>query len=227
VVNLGGISNVTYLPRQNGLEQVTAFDTGPANMVLDALAQRMSEGRLPFDRGGKQAAQGMVHRELLAVLMAHPFLKRRPPKSTGREEFGGRFIDHLQTKQRAYRIRSVDLLATCAYWTAAAVGAARRWLREGIDEVLVGGGGVYNETVMLHLRSVFRNVPVKTFEDLGWKSKAFEAVAFALLAYQTAAGECTNLPQVTGARHPVVLGAIVPGAGDRDGWSWSGKRRRR
>lgn len=211
IVNLGGISNVTYLPRHGGPDKVVAFDTGPANMVLDALIHRLSEGKLPFDRGGKQAAKGTVHRSLLAELMAHPFLKRRPPKSTGREEFGGQFIDQLLTKQRAYRLRPEDLLATCAYWTAAAVGGARRWMREGIDEVVVGGGGIYNETVMRHLGTVFRNVPVKPFDDLGWKSKAFEAVAFALLAYQTASGECTNLPHVTGARHPMILGTIIPG----------------
>jgi anhydro-N-acetylmuramic acid kinase len=215
IVNLGGISNVTYLPKQSSPDKITAFDTGPANMVLDALMQRVSEGRMPFDRGGKQAATGTIHREFLAELMAHPFLKRRPPKSTGREEFGERFVDQLLARQRAHRLRSEDLLATCAYWTAAAVGSARHWIRNGIDEVVVGGGGIYNETVMRHLRSVFRNVPVKTFDDLGWKSKAFEAVAFAVLAYQTASGEYTNLPQVTGARHPVILGAIVPGAGKR------------
>jgi anhydro-N-acetylmuramic acid kinase len=117
----------------------------------------------------------------------------------------------LLVRQRAYRLRSEDLLATCAYWTAAAVGSARRWLRDGIDEVVVGGGGVYNETVMRHFRTVFRNTPVRTFDELGWKSKAFEAVAFAVLAYQTACGHPANLPRVTGARHPVLLGAIVPG----------------
>lgn len=212
VVNLGGISNVTYLPRQGGVDKVAAFDTGPANMVLDALMQRLSQGRLPFDRDGKQAATGTVHRELLAELMAHPFLKRRPPKSTGREEFGERFTEQLLARQRTYRLRPEDLLATCAYWTAAAVGSARRWLREAIDEMVVGGGGVYNHTVMRHLRTVFRNVPVRTFDELGWKSKAFEAVAFALMAYQTASGQCTNLPKVTGARHSVLLGVIVPGA---------------
>jgi anhydro-N-acetylmuramic acid kinase len=215
IVNLGGISNVTYLPNQGGPEKVAAFDTGPANMVLDALMQRLSGGRMPFDRDGKQAATGTVHRELLAELMIHPFLKRRPPKSTGREEFGERFIEQLLARQRAYRLRSEDLLATCAYWTAAAVGSARRWLRDGIDEVVVGGGGVHNATVMRHLRTVFRNVPVKTFDELGWKSKAFESVAFALLAYQTASGECANLPQVTGARHPVILGTIVPAGARR------------
>ena len=211
IVNLGGISNVTYLPKLSGPDKVVAFDTGPANMVLDALMQRLSEGRLPFDQGGKQAARGTIHRELLGELMAHPFLKRRPPKSTGREEFGEHFTEQLLVRQRAYRLRSEDLLATCAYWTAAAVGSARRWLRDGIDEVVVGGGGVYNETVMRHLRTVFRNTPVRTFDELGWNSKAFEAVAFALLAYQTACGHPANLPRVTGARRPVLLGAIVPG----------------
>ncbi|HEX2054947.1 MAG TPA: anhydro-N-acetylmuramic acid kinase, partial [Nitrospiraceae bacterium] len=151
-------------------------------------------------------------------LMAHPFLRRRPPKSTGREEFGEHFTEQLLTRQRAYRLRPEDLLATCAYWTAAAVGSARRWLGEGIDEVVVGGGGVYNDTIMRHLRTVFRNVPVRTFDEVGWKSKAFEAVAFALLAYQTAAGRPANLPQVTGARRPVLLGAIVPGGINRTGW---------
>jgi anhydro-N-acetylmuramic acid kinase len=213
IVNLGGISNVTYLPRQGGPDKVTAFDTGPANMVLDALVQRLSQGRLPFDRGGNQAAKGMMHRELLGELMAHPFFKRRPPKSTGREDFGADFVEQLLTRQRAYRLRPEDLLATCAYWTATAVGSARRWLRESIDEVVVGGGGVYNETVMRHLRTVFRAVPVTTFDELGWESKAFEAVAFALLAYQTVSGHCANLPRVTGARRSVLLGAIVPGGG--------------
>ena len=211
IVNLGGISNVTYLAKQGGSDKVVAFDTGPANMVLDALMQRLSEGRLPFDRGGKQAAKGTVHRELLRELMHHPFLKRRPPKSTGREEFGEHFTEQLLVRQRAYRLRSEDLLATCAYWTAAAVGAARRWLQDGIDEVVVGGGGVYNETIMRHIRSVFGNTPVRTFDELGWKSKAFEAIAFAVLAYQTACGRPSNLPKVTGARHAVLLGAIVPG----------------
>jgi anhydro-N-acetylmuramic acid kinase len=217
IVNLGGISNVTYLPKGGKRDDAAAFDTGPANMVLDALMQRLSEGRMPFDRGGKQAAKGTIHRELLAELMAHPFLKRRPPKSTGREEFGEHFTEQLLARQRAYRLRSEDLLATCAYWTAAAVGSARRWLREGIDEVVVGGGGVYNETVMRHLRTVFRNASVRTFDDVGWKSKAFEAIAFAVLAYQTVCGRPANLPRVTGARHPVLLGVIVPGGVRRTG----------
>lgn len=211
IVNLGGISNVTYLPKGGRRDRVIAFDTGPANMVLDALVQRMSKGRMSFDRGGTMAAKGGVHPGLLKELMGHPYLKRRPPKSTGREEFGGPFIEQLLAKQRAYRLSPADLLATCAYWTAASVGEARRWIQGDIDEVVVGGGGVYNRTVMRNLERVFDDRPVKIFDDLGWNSKAFEAIAFAVLAYQTASGTYNNLPRVTGARHAVVLGTIVPG----------------
>jgi anhydro-N-acetylmuramic acid kinase len=211
IVNLGGISNVTYLPKSGRPDRVIAFDTGPANMILDALAQRMSKGRMSFDRGGTMAAKGVAHPHLLNELMEHPYIMRRPPKSTGREEFGDPFIEQLLAKQRAYRLGPDDLLATCAYWTAASVGAARRWIRGDIDEVVVGGGGVFNRTVMRNLESVFDDRPVKTFDDLGWNSKAFEAIAFAVLAYQTASGTCNNLPRVTGAQHAVVLGTIVPG----------------
>ena len=211
IVNLGGISNVTYLPKGGRRDRVIAFDTGPANMVLDALVQRMSKGRMSFDRGGMMAAKGVVHPALLKELMGHPYLKRRPPKSTGREEFGGPFIERLLAKQRAYRLGPADLLATCAYWTAASVGEGTRWIQGDIDEVIVGGGGVYNRTVMRNLERVFDDRPVKTFDDLGWNSKAFEAIAFAVLAYQTASGTYNNLPRVTGAQHAVVLGTIVPG----------------
>jgi len=211
IVNLGGISNITYLPKGGRRDRVIAFDTGPANMVLDALVQRMSRGQMAFDRGGMMAARGVIHPALLKELMGHPYLRRRPPKSTGREEFGGAFVEGLLAKQRAYRLNPADLLATCAYWTAASVGEARRWIQGGIDEVVVGGGGVYNRTIMRNLYRVFDGRPVKTFDDLGWNSKAFEAIAFAVLAYQTASGTCNNLPRVTGAQHAVVLGTIVPG----------------
>ena len=99
-------------------------------------------------------------------------------------------------------------------WTAKAVGTAPRWIKGTIDEVVVGGGGVRNRAVMDNLAAVFAPTPVTTFEALGWESKAFEAVAFALLAYQTMTGQWGNIPAVTGATHPVLLGAIVP-AGPR------------
>jgi len=210
VVNLGGISNVTFVPRGGAEGAVAAFDTGPANMVLDGLVVRLTNGRLPMDRDGKLALKGKVETRLLSKLLAHPFLSKRPPKSTGREEFGPALVDELIAMQQQQKLSLEDLLATCSMWTAKAVGTARRWIKGEVDEVVVGGGGVRNRAIMSHLSSVFSPVPVTTFDALGWNSKAFEAVAFALLAYQTAKGQCGNLPAVTGATHPVLLGAIVP-----------------
>lgn len=224
VVNLGGISNVTYLPAGGAVHDVRAFDTGPGNMVLDALASRMTQGRQSMDRGGRMAARGTVDAILLQRLLAHPFLRQRPPKSTGREEFGETFLSPLLAAGRRRKLTPEDLLATCSVMTAMAVGMARRWLKNEagrarraapppavIDEVIVGGGGIRNRTLMKDLASVFDPTPVKTFDELGWDSKAFEATAFAVLAYQTIKGECGNVPAVTGATHPVILGKIVPG----------------
>jgi len=211
IVNLGGISNVTYVPRGGGQEGVVAFDTGPANMVLDGLVTRLTNGRFLMDRDGKLATKGTVDARLLGKLLAHPFLSRRPPKSTGREVFGPSLIDELVTIQQQQGLSIEDLLATCSMWTAKAVGTARRWIKDEVDEVIVGGGGIRNRAIMAHMGAVFAPVPVMTFDALGWESKAFEAVAFAVLAYLTATGQSGNLPAVTGAKHPALLGTIVPG----------------
>jgi anhydro-N-acetylmuramic acid kinase len=217
IVNLGGISNVTYVPKGGDLAGVQAFDTGPANMVLDSLMARLTEGRLTMDRGGKLAMKGQVDSQLLKTLLAHPFLSQRPPKSTGREAFGPELIDVLISIQQQRGLSVEDLLATCSLWTAKAVGTARRWIKGEIDEVVVGGGGVRNRAIMAHLATVFAPVPVTTFDAIGWDSKSFEAVAFALMAYQTVTGQWGNIPSVTGAAHPVILGTIVPsGPGWRD-----------
>ena len=210
IVNLGGISNVTYVPRGGTWDGVVAFDTGPANMVLDSLVSRATNGRQVMDRDGKGALKGRVEARLLGKLLAHPFLSRRPPKSTGREEFGPALIDDLLSIQQQQGLPLEDVLATCSMWTAKAVGTARRWIKGPIDEVVVGGGGVRNRAVMESLAAVFAPIPVTTFDALGWESKAFEAVAFALLAYRTMTGQWGNIPAVTGATHPVLLGTIVP-----------------
>ncbi len=217
VVNIGGISNVTYLPAGGGLADVRAFDTGPGNMVLDAIVQDATQGTRAYDAGGRWARKGTIHRPLLTELMAHPFLARRPPKSTGREEFGAPFVRRLRDKQKRARLSMEDLLATCAAWTAEAIGSARRWVPGKIDDVIIGGGGVSNRAIMASLRTVFAPAPVLSFDECGWSSKAFEATAFALLAHDLLQGHCTNVPQVTGARRPVLLGSIVPGGAGRQG----------
>lgn len=225
IVNLGGISNVTYLPRGSGYEGIIAFDTGPANMVLDGLVARSTGGRMSMDREGRIAARGRVDGRLLAKLLAHPYLSQAPPKSTGREVFGANMLEELITMQQTKQMSLEDLMATCSRWTAESVGTARRWVRGGIDEVIVGGGGVRNHTIMQHLTEVFASIPVRPFESHGWDSKALEAVAFAVLAYQTVTEECGNVPSVTGAAHPALLGCIIPSG---PGWmARVGLRRRR
>ena len=181
-------------------------------MVLDAIVHETSKGQSAYDAGGRRARKGTVNRPLLTELMAHPFLTRRPPKSTGREEFGAPFVRSVLVKQRQARLSVEDLLATCAAWTAEAIGSSRRWVTGEIHDVIVGGGGVYNRAIMASLRQVFAPTSVLTFDECGWSSKAFEATAFALLAHDTYHGQCTNVPQVTGAHHPVLLGAVVPGS---------------
>lgn len=219
ILNLGGIGNVTYLPAAGALETVRAFDTGPGNMLLDGIVQLRSGGRQRMDRDGKAAARGRVDPTLLAQLLAHPFLKRRPPKSTGREDFGRPFLERLLAGRRT---PTEDLLATASFFTALTVSSARRWLQGPVDEVIVAGGGASNPTLMSDLAAVFDPVPLRKLDDLGWSSRAFEAVAFAVLAYQTWQGEPANVPAVTGARRPVVLGAVVPG---RQGWPPATRRR--
>lgn len=214
IVNLGGISNVTYIPRGGDEGAVLAFDTGPANVVLDGIVAKATNGRWPMDRDGKMAMKGKVDSRLLGKLLAHSFLSKRPPKSTGREEFGPALVEDLLTTQTQRRLSLEDLLATCSMWTAKAIGTSKRWIKGAVDEVVVGGGGVRNRAIMAHLASVFAPVPVRTFNELGWDSKSFEAVAFALLAYQTATDQWGNLPAVTGASHPVLLGTIVPSRPD-------------
>ena len=218
IVNLGGISNVTYVPPQGSLRGVRAFDAGPANMVSDGIMHRTSRGRLRMDRGGRLALRGQVQPGLLRLMMKHPFLARRPPKSTGREEFGGPFLDRIFREAARRDVSREDLLATAAQFVAEALRGALRWLPGPVAEVFVAGGGVHNRAVMQALQRVFGNVPVRQLDDLGWNSQALEAVAFAIFAYQTIHGETANIPSVTGARVPVVMGQIVPGRKGAGRW---------
>ena len=215
IVNLGGITNVTYLARRGSPESVRAFDTGPGNMLLDGLIQKLSRGQRLMDQDGRLATKGRVNPVLLQELLSHPYLTRKPPKTTGREEFGEAFLGKLLASKRARHLSPQDLMATCSLFTAVAVGIARSWIPGTIDEVLVGGGGVRNRALTDNLKAVFRPTPVRTFDEVGWQSKAFESIAFAVLAYQTIHGIGTNIPAATGAAHRAVLGKIVPGSAKR------------
>lgn len=215
IQNLGGIGNVTYLPPGSGLDGVLAFDTGPGNMVIDAIVRRVTRGARWFDAGGRGAARGRVDEDLVDCWLRHPYFRRRPPKSTGRELFGERWVDAMIADAKRRRVTGNDLLATATALTAASCADAyRRFLvpRGRIDEMWVCGGGSANPTLLAMLRARLPGVAVGVCDDLGTPSRAVEAVAFALLAVATALGLPGNVPAATGAARPLVLGKVVPGA---------------
>jgi anhydro-N-acetylmuramic acid kinase len=221
VNNIGGISNVTFIPAHAEPDQLIAFDTGPGNLILDGLMSHLTQGKLPFDLDGKMAASGQVHPDLLQWLMAHPYLKKPPPKTTGREEFGREFLQRLLKKAKEEDISPEDLVATATAFTAESIADSyRRFLLndrtligEGSLELILCGGGAKNKTLVVMLQKAFNSeaISVKTVEDYGYSTDALEAILFALLARATFLGVPSNIPSATGAKHPVILGKILPG----------------
>ena len=212
--NIGGIANVTYLPPGCGPERIVAFDTGPGNMILDRMAQLITSGRRQYDRGGRLAARGEVLPELLKVWLAHPYFRRRPPKTTGREDFGSDYAEAIHHAALADGAAAADVLATATALTAESIARAyRRFLPGPVDEAIVSGGGARNPTLMAMLARRLSPTRVLPSDDLGLDADAKEAVAFAILAVETIRGGAGNVPAATGATRPVVLGKIVPGGG--------------
>ena len=211
VQNIGGIANVTFLPRQCRREDVTAFDTGPGNMVIDGLVRLITQGKRHYDRGGAMAARGRVDGGLLKEMLQHLFLRRRPPKSTGREAFGQSYCDWFHSEGRRHGLAPEDMIATATAFTAASIARAyRKFLPEMPDEAILCGGGVRNATLVAMLRGELKSVKIRSTDDFGIDVDAKEAVSFTLLALATVKGVANNMPGATGADRPVVLGKIVP-----------------
>jgi len=209
-LNIGGIANLTAIPAGARPQDVIAFDTGPGNMVIDALTWAYTAGRRAFDRGGRIARRGNLNAALLRELLTDPYYSRRPPKTAGREQYGAAFAERLQ----ATGLSLPDLIATATVLTAATVALAiRRFVapRMRVDELIVSGGGAHNPQIMGHLAALLPGVAMATSADFGIGIDAKEAIAFAVLAYQTWRRRPSNLPAATGARHPVLLGKITPG----------------
>jgi len=208
-LNIGGIANLTAIPAGARSEDVIAFDTGPGNMVVDALAARRSRGRSRYDRDGHMAAAGCVNKALLDELLADPFFRLRPPKTAGREQFGKRFVDHLLS----YASPLDDLIATATALTPASVVVGiSRFIRRRmkIDELIVSGGGVHNPRMMAYLAAFLPDVAIRTSSDYGVDVDRKEAIAFAVLAHETWRQRPSNLPSATGARSSVILGKCSP-----------------
>ncbi|MCZ8497350.1 anhydro-N-acetylmuramic acid kinase [Priestia megaterium] len=208
--NIGGIGNVTVLPKGALLDDMYAFDTGPGNMIIDEVCQQLFN--LPYDKGGQLAAKGNVNKDLLDYCMSHSYIEASPPKTTGREMFGKQYVENL-LRNFSY-LSKEDILATATMFTASSiVDSYRKFIlpKTDIDEIIVGGGGSYNLTLMKMIKMLIGNsIPVLTQEEIGYSSEAKEAVAFALLANETYHGKSSNVLRATGAKYPVVLGNITP-----------------
>jgi anhydro-N-acetylmuramic acid kinase len=220
VHNIGGISNVTVLPAGGALADVVAFDSGPGNMAIDGAVSRMTGGHEVFDQDGARARHGRVHQLLVDELLAHPFLRRPPPKSTGREAFGAAFLDHTWARGAELGILGDDLIATLTAFTVATIAEAYRGFilpRHAAVESILCGGGSRNPVLTAWLHRDIPEVAWRICDDFGISADALEAVIFAVLAYETICGRAANVPTATGATRQVILGKVVPG---KDGWSW-------
>lgn len=211
--NIGGIGNMTVLPGDEGPEAVYAFDTGPGNMIIDAVVSALTGGAKTYDAGGAMAAEGRVDEALLAMLQQDPYYDMPLPKTTGRELFGVQYVGKILDYQRAHGLSDADVLATVTDLTAWSIadGYARYVLpKRQAAELVVGGGGSYNATLLGFLRTRFApyGVQVRTQEDLGWSSDAKEAVAFALMADCCVREKPNVLPSVTGAKAAAIMGKI-------------------
>jgi anhydro-N-acetylmuramic acid kinase len=214
IQNIGGIANVTLVADR--VDQIAAFDNGPGNMALDAVARAASRGAEGFDVDGRRAARGRIDPELLAELHRHPYLAQPPPKTTGRELFGKAFIypllDRWRDREPAVPDGSPldDLLATLTRFTAEAiVQSYQTYLPAFPDEIYLCGGGARNPTLCAHLRALAAPSPVLDTGALGVDPRAKEAIAFAVLGNETLFGHAGNVPQATGAAGPRVLGKIT------------------
>ena len=209
-LNIGGIANLTAIPADAKPRDVIAFDTGPGNMVVDALVERLTRGRRRYDQDGWIAHCAKINRPLLEELLTDRYYRLKPPKTAGREQFGSAFLERLV----ATRLHLPDLIATATVLTAAAVAEGiARFVRPrmAVDELIVSGGGAHNLEIMKHLAAFLPGTAVCTSADYGIEVDAKEAIAFAILASLTWRRRPSNVPAATGARRAVVLGNITPG----------------
>lgn len=210
LLNIGGIANVTILPRGGEAHEVMAMDTGPGNMIIDALMRRFY-GR-EFDEDGDIASAGAVNPDLLAWMLSHPYYRQKPPKSTGRENFGGEYLNELLDVARELSVLEVpDVIATATECTVRAIALHLRASlpRTAPFRLLVSGGGTKNRFIMKGLQHAFPEAVVEGTSAFGVDPSAKEALAFAVLANEWLMGNPTNLPAVTGASRPGLLGVLA------------------
>jgi anhydro-N-acetylmuramic acid kinase len=210
-LNLGGIANITVLPRACKPQQVFAFDTGPANMLIDALVSHFTRGRQLYDENANLAVRGRSLPALLDDLLRDPYLKLAPPKSTGREYYGHDYMRKILALGRRHRAEPNDLIRAATIFTAlSVVDALNRFVlpKTEIRQLIVSGGGAHNPLILAQLSAALPGIEVLPSSQLRIPEDAKEALAFALLAYETLHQRPANIPSATGARDPAILGKI-------------------
>ncbi len=211
--NIGGIGNVTFLPPlSDNASAPLAFDTGPGNALIDSAMTLLTDGKYSFDRDGLLARNGKVQQDALREMLANPYFARVPPKTTGRELFSPALAGHFVEEGHKRGMTAPDIIATITALTAASIADQyRRFAPAPMGEVIVAGGGAHNPTLLEMLRAELAPTPVRTSDEIGIDGDYKEGLVFALLAYETWHNRTGNLPALTGAKSPVVLGQITPG----------------
>jgi anhydro-N-acetylmuramic acid kinase len=210
-LNLGGIANITVIPAAAKPEQILAFDTGPANMLIDALVAHFTHGRQRFDKDARIAQTGRSIPALLDELMRDPYLKLAPPKSTGREYYGHAYLKKVLALGKKHRAKPADLIRAATIFTAlSVVDALNRFVlpKTKIRQLIVSGGGAKNPLLLVQLSAALNGLEILSSSSFGIPEDAKEAFAFALLAYETFHRRASNLPSATGALAPAILGKI-------------------
>jgi anhydro-N-acetylmuramic acid kinase len=210
-LNIGGIANVTVIPASAKLENIFAFDTGPGNMVIDALVRHFTRGRNRFDRNADMAAKGKMLPGLLQMLLRDKYFSKLPPKTAGREQYGEGYMRALLSHREARRANPEDVIRTATILTALSIlDAFHNFItrKTKIGELIVSGGGAHNPLLMAQIESGLKGIHVRTADELGVPGDAKEAFAFAVLAYETLRKRPANVPGATGAQKAVVLGKV-------------------
>ncbi len=210
-LNLGGIANITVIPANAKPSQILAFDTGPANMLIDALVAHFTRGRQRYDKDARLAQQGHSIPALINELMRDPYLKLAPPKSTGREYYGRTYVDKILALGRRHHAKPNDLIrATTVFTALSIVDALNRFVlpKTKVHQLIISGGGSHNPLILAQLAAALPRIEILRSSELGVPEDAKEAFAFSLLAYETFHQRPSNVPSATGARRPAILGKI-------------------
>ena len=213
-LNIGGIANVTVIPAGARPQDVFAFDTGPGNMIVDALVESFTRGGQRYDRDARMALRGQMIPTLLNKMMREPYVRKAPPKTAGREQFGRAYAATIIAWGKRHRARPEDLVRTATLFTSLSiVDAFRRFIfpRARVNELVIAGGGARNPLMIAQLAAGLPGIEMIPADRFGVRAEAKEAFAFAVLAYEAYHGRANNLPSATGARHAAVLGKLVHG----------------